>query len=665
MKRCPECRKDYYDDSLIYCLDDGIALVQGSVTDEPATAILSGDRSSGESLHRVLREGNTTARGKSVTLRLPAFLSRERLPWILVGVLLIGLLGAVVYAIRNSRVSRPTEAGRVVFQIQPPPRPSGFGQIAISPDGRNVAVTASFEGRSRIWLRPIDSLDGRSLEGTDGVIGFPFWSADSRSIGFFTGTLKLKRIDLGDGTVRDLADTPTGSAGLDGTWNRDGTILCSGGGIVRILASGGAPETLAGYEPQQGELLRWPRFLPDGKHFLFLSTNSDRTRSELFVGSIDGPERKLLFASDSNAFFSPSPDGKGGLLLFARGTALLAQGFDPDTHALFGEPFRVAERVRVNFNSRAFLSVSENGTLVYDPNTDEDEGRQLTWYDRSGKQLQTVGEAGPVFRFKLSPDERSLAMFRRGAGSVTNDVLVSDIARGTMSRLTSFPGLTPESIWSPDGKYVVWNDSVDMKFRLVKKLASGAGETEVLFESDAQVVPSDWSPDGKFILYTAIDKTTKRDIWALPLEGDRKPFAYIRTEFEDQTAVFSPDGKFVAYRSNESGREEVYIQTFPASANKWPVSSNSGISPYWPRKARELFYVQRDGKVMSVEIKAGEPFSVGVPQPLFDVAMIRSPRADDYAVSNDGQRLLFISRGADAVSPPIVVILNWSAGLHR
>lgn len=665
MKRCPECRKDYLDDSLLYCLDDGTALVQGTVSDDPPTAILSGDRGSGEDLTAMLGRTSTIARTGPVTLRLPSFFSWDRLPWILVALFAIGLVGALVYAVRDSREVRTNDLIKTTFYIQPPQRRAGFGQIAISPDGRYIVVSSDVGGKTVLWLRPIDSLEGRPLAGSEGIVGFPFWSPDSRSIGFWVADNKLKRIDIADGTVRDLGEAPAGGGGAGCGWNRDGTVLCNArGGFVRLAASGGASDTLPGYDSQQDELFRWPSFLPDGKHFLFLVTNSDRTKSEVYVGSLDGSTKKLLFAADSNAFYSASPDGKGGHLLFARGGALFAQDFDPQTLSVSGEPFRVAESVRVNFNNRGYFSVSDNCTLVYDPSTDEDEGRQLIWYDRSGKEIGAIGKAGPVFRFRLSPDEKLLSMSARGNRSVNNDILVTDIARGASSRLSSFPGETPETIWSPDGKYVVWNERTGTEARLMKKLASGAGEAEVLLESDVNgMTPSDWSPDGKFILYTSF-VNRNRDIWVLPLEGERTPFPYIQSPADDQSAVFSPDGKYVAYRSYESGSNQIYIQTFPASANKWPVSTNGGISPVWSRTGRELFYVQ-SGRLMSVEIKPGDPLSVGVPQPLVDFAAVRSPRNDDYAVSNDGQRLLFISRAAAAVSPPIVAILNWSAGLSR
>jgi eukaryotic-like serine/threonine-protein kinase len=320
----------------------------------------------------------------------------------------------------------------------------------------------------------------------------------------------------------------------------------------------------------------------------------------------------------------------------------------------------------VNFNSRAFLGVSENGTIIYDESTESEDRRQLTWFDRTGKQIETIGQAGPIFRFKLSPDERFVSITRRSMDSARADVFVSDITRGASSRLSSAPGNdTPETIWSPDGKFVVWNEIADGKFQLVRKLANGAGEVEVLVDSPVRVFPLDWSPDGKHILYAATDNATSNDLWVLPLEGERKPSLYFRTPGDERFAVFSPDGKYVAYSSQESGRNEVYVQTFPASTEKWPISTNGGQSPRWPRKGTELFYSTIDGKIMSVALKRGATLEAGVPQALFDMALARPARSVDYAVSTDGQRFLFISRDADAATTPLVVILNWSAGLNK
>lgn len=671
MKRCPECRKDYLDDSLLYCLDDGTALVQGTVsgahlTDEPKTAILSGDRVSGEDVTAVLRGGGTTADSGPVTLRLPSFLSWDRVPWLLAGLLLLAVVGVTIRLFARHQAAAGSEPVRAAFIVQPPGRTTGAGQIAISPDGRTVVAVSTFEGTGMIWLRPIDSVDGRALPGTERVAGFPFWSPDSRSIAF-QAEGKLKRLDLADGTVRELADLPSDIRGFDGTWNRDGKMIyfMGGSGLLQIPAAGGKPTPVPGYEPRPDGIDRWPKFLPDGKHFIFLSTNTEQSKSEVYVGSTEDPERKLLFEADSNAVYSPSADGGPGHLLFARGDGLLAQAFDPDSHQLTGEPFRVAERIRRNFNSRGFFSVSDNGNLIYDANSGVEDARQFTWYDRKGIAIGTVGQSAPLLNLELSPDERSLAVSRRPLGITTSELVLLDTTRGATSRLGTTPGDSPQAVWSPDSKYIVWNDFSEGKFRLVKRLASGVGDVEVLLESPIRVFPTGWSPDGRFILYAAADNVSKRDIWVLPLDGDRRPYLFFKSPQEDWDASFSPNGKFVVYSSDESGKNEVFVQTFPASAERWPVSNNGGMSPRWVKNGNEIIYQQLDGKLVSVAVKADSKFEAGVPQPLFDVTLARVPRGDDYAVSNDGQRFLFISRGTDSVSLPITVVLNWSAGIGK
>lgn len=666
MKRCPECTKDYLDDSLLYCLDDGTPLVQGTVSDEPQTAILSGDRAENEGVTAILKGDATVANSGPITVRLPGFLSWERLPWALAGLLLLALVGMTVRSIRSYRTSTTVESGKVAFTIQPPGRVSGNGQISISPDGRTVAVLVTVDSTNVIWLRPIDSLEGQTLQATQGAQGFPIWSPDGRSIAF-QASGKIKRIDLADNIVRDLADLPSDVRGFGGTWNRDGAIIYfqGGSGLFQIPASGGKPTFVPGYEQRADGIDRWPSFLPDGRHFIFLSTGSDQLKSEVYVGSTDSAERKLLFESDSNAVYSPSNDGNAGHILFTRGGALLAQGFDAGSRQLIGEPFRVAEQIRVNFNSRAFFSVSDNGNLVYDPSAETEQSRQINWYDRSGKEIGAVGQPGPITNLELSPDERFLAIARRTIGTTANDVAVIDTLRGTTLRLATTPGETPQAIWSPDSKFVVWNDFENGKYRLLKKFSSGAGEAEVLLESPVRVFPTSWSPDGRFILYSRTDNVSKRDVWVLPLEGDRKPIPFFSTPTEDWDAFFSPNGKYIAYLSGESGKDEIYVQTFPSSADKWLISTSGGISPRWSQNGRELIYGGRDGKLMSVTIKADDRFEAGVPQPLFDITMARAVRGDDYLVANDGQRVMFISRGTDGSLPPINVILNWPAGLGK
>ena len=585
-----------------------------------------------------------------------------RAPWIAAGVLLLGLLAAMPFAVKYLRQPAPSEAVTVSFSIKPPEKSSGFNQIAISPDGANLVFNALIDGKLQLWLRPMGSLTARMLPGTEGAGGFMFWSPDSRSIGFVSGT-KLKRIDLADGTVQNICDIVGDRRGNEGSWNRDGTIIffTGGQGIFRVPASGDEAVSLPGFEKDEAILKRWPQFLPDGRHFIYLATNTQKGTSEVIVASVDGGEQKRLFASDSNARYAPSPDGSGHIF-FSRDGALLAQNFDADKLTTVGEPFRVVDQIRINFNARAFFTVSETGTLIYDPSSDL-ENRQITWFDRTGKQLETVGSIGSYLVARLSPDQKRLAVSRRDKASGIFDIYVYDIARGTSSRLTTGSSDVDNMAWSPDGNYIAWSWRQVGKSEMYRKLASGAGEVEVLARSANPINVSDWSSDGKHILYSDADPATNTNIWAVPLEGERSPFLYFRSPVEEANARFSPDGRFITYWSRESGVNEVYVQTFPASGGKWPISINGGINPVWGRSG-EIFYIAPDGKLMAVDVKTGANFEPGIPKPLFDIALARTTQATLFDVSADGQRFLFVSRMADATSS-LTVSVNWMSSFRR
>ncbi len=588
---------------------------------------------------------------------------RERLPWVAAAVLLLLFLAVLPFAIKYFRQPDAPQPVAASFLITPPEKSNGFGQLAISPDGRNLVFNTSIDGQNEMWIRPLNSLTAKRIAGTDGGNGFMFWSPDSRSVAFLS-TGKVKKIDLEAGIVQDLCNFAADRRGFGGSWNRDGTIIFSMGGlgIYRMPASGGTPTPISGFEKSEEVIKRWPYFLPDGRHFLYLATTAAKNSSEVLVGSIDGGEQKLLFPSTSNALYAPAATG-GGHIIFSRDGALLAQGFDADKLQLIGEPFRVAERVRVNQNSRAFVSVSDNGTLVFDPSSDL-ENRQLTWFDRSGKQLEAVGPIGSYLRERLSPDQKRIAVARRDPGAGVFDVYVYDIGRGTSSRVTTSNADVESLAWSPEGNYIVWSSRQVTKSEIYRKLASGAGEVEVIGQSKNPIGITDWSNDGKFILYTDADPTTNLNVWVLPLEGDRKPYVYFQTPTEDTSARFSRDGRFIAYRSRESGVNEVYVQTFPPSGVKLPVSTNGGMNPVWAPSGKELFFIAPDGKLMSVEIDAGSSFEAGKPKALFDIIAARTNQASDYDVSADGQRFLFISRTAEATSA-LSVVINWTANLKK
>jgi Tol biopolymer transport system component len=595
------------------------------------------------------------------TKRQAAF---KLLPWIIAGACLLALIIALPFAIKYFRQPRTAPAPAASFLIGPPEKSTGFQQFAISPDGQNIAFVAQVEGKNQVWLRPLNSLSARPIAGTEGVGGFPFWSQDGRAI-IFLAASKVRKVDLADGTVQSLWDHPADVRGFGGTSNREGTILIfhGGSGILRAAPGPAATTALPGYESTPDRVLRWPNFLPDGRHFLFLVNDLGEGKSGVYVGSLDSREQKLILATDSSATFAPSADG--GRLLFVRDGALLAQPFDPTRLELSGEPIRISEHVRVNNNGRAFVSASDNGVLVYDPSIGS-EFRALTWFDRSGKQIDTVGQPGFISRFSLSLNQKfaTITRLQDKAGGLF-DLLVVEIARGASSRLNSDSPNATEAVWSPDGSRVIWSERKGPVYQLKQKLASGAGQEEVLFQTDHIIAPTSWSPDGKFIFFTDIDPKTIYDIWVLPLEGDRKPSLFFASPSNDSNAALSPDGKFVAYQSGESGRDEIYVQTFPASADKWTISTNGGIRPRWRRDGHELFYVASDGKVMSVDIKTDGGLQAGIPKPLFDLADVRAVRGNDYDVSPDGQRFLFISRMSQSDPSSLTVSLNWMTGLKK
>jgi len=596
-------------------------------------------------------------------VKAPPWLAR--IPWIALAVVSLLAIVALFFAFRGPR-SAP-EARTVRFNMVHGQRTTGVGQFAVSPDGRNLVISSLNEGgKSQLFIRPLDSLTARPLPNTEGVQGFPFFSPDSRSIAFMVGGGGgLKKFDFADGTVQPICNIPFGDRrGFDGTWSRDGTIVFFVGGtsFYRVPATGGEPRPIAGLNPSDG-LMRWPHFLPDGNHFLYLLTTALQSNSEVFVTSLDGKDAKRLVLAQSNAIYATAPNG-GGYLLFARNGALLTQSFDAKTLTVSDQPMRVADQVRINTNSRGFFSASDNGVLVYDPVTEGDY-RQLTWFNRAGQQLEAFGDKGSFNQLKLSPDKKSVALSRRDPTTGVFDLYVVDIARGATTRLSSGPADVADFTWSPDSNYLAWVSVRGQSYRLVRKLASGSGPEEILLESDKQIFANSWSADGRFILYTELDPNTRRDIWVLPLEGDRKPFAFFQSPTDDTPGAFSPDGHWVAYESNESSALEVYVQSFPASGRKVPVSTKGGRSPVWRGDGKELYYIAADGNLMGVEIKPGSTFELGVPKPLFDVPAASGLRTPPYDVTADGQRFLLPKGQVDPNPSALTVVLNWTTDLKK
>jgi Tol biopolymer transport system component len=544
---------------------------------------------------------------------------------------------------------------------------------AISPDGRHLVFMAMRHGGSinLLWLRSLDAPEARPLTGTEGAT-FPFWSPDSKSIAFFAQG-KLRRIDMSGGPAQTLCDA---SSGEGGTWNRDGVILFAPdntGPLARVSSAGGQPTTVTKISAADKEVShRWPDFLPDGRHFLFLSEPGNVVR----VGSLDSSEVTQVVNTDSRAIYV------AGFLLFVREDTLVAQPFDVGRLQTIGDAVPVAEDVRVNpANGRAAFAASSTGVLVYRSGTAAAPA-QLTWFDRTGRENGKVGQAKDYRSIELSPDGQRIAAHLHEAlgSSVTGGggLWLLDPTRGTESRFTFSGGHDTDPRWSPDGSRVVFTSTRrGERPNLYVKLAGGATPEELVLKNDAGKSPRSWSTDGRFIVYDSVaavrDGRTTSDIWVLPLMGDRKPFPFLATPATEGQGVLSPDGKWMAYTSDESGQFDVYVQPFPATGGKWLVSTGGGIEPRWRGDGKELYYVSAaPEKIMAVDVKTeAAMFIASVPHALFNVPGIRASGpgpggfGGSYSVSKDGQKFLAAIQPTAEVSNPLSIALNWTVMLKK
>ena len=498
------------------------------------------------------------------------------------------------------------------------------------------------------------------LPGTDSA-AFPFWSPDSHFIGFFAGG-KLKKIDVSGGPPQTLCDTSTGGGAA---WNREGVIIFTpdiSNRLYRVSASGGVPTPVTTLDESHQETShKFPQFLPDGKHFLYLIQSAQGENTAVYAGGLDSKENKRLLSTRVKAAYAPP-----GYLLFLRERTLMAQPFDADKLLLTSEPFPLAEQV--GFNSvlgLANFSVSDNGVLTYMSGILR--AGQPALFDRGGNLLSSVGPAGEYFNIFFSPDEKRVAAAVADPQSGTRDVWLLDIARGTPTRFTFDPAEDFLPIWSPDGSRILFASDRDGSGTLYQKSASGAGNEEQLLKTNERKWPTDWSRDGRFIIYTNFNQKTKADLWVLSVTGGQGPTPFLQSSFNEDYARFSPDGHLVAYASDDSGKFEVYVQTFPVSGGKWLVSANGGAQPRWRRDGKEIFYIAPDRKLMAVDVKLeGSTFEAGVPKVLFQTHVTGYPNPRNvYEVSADGQRFLIITPLEEATSTPITVVANWNADLKR
>jgi len=589
--------------------------------------------------------------------------SRERLLVVVAAALFVALVAALTLGALAYFRRAPAQALTMRFFVSLPDSwilpAAGLtttAPLAVSPDGQRVAFLArSKDGRSLLWVRALNTLAAQSLAGTENALR-PFWSPDSRFLGFFAGG-KLKKIDISGGPPITLCDVPDG---FGGAWSRDGVIVfvpTVASPVQKVSASGGVPTaaTTLG-EGESGH--RMPFFLPDGRHFLYRAvTATGGSGGPIYVASLDLAQRKMLLNADSsNVLYTQ------GHLIFLRETTLMAQPFDAERLELTGEVFPIAEQIQTQGNPLAgVFSASENGVLAYQTGA-AGAGSQLGWFDRTGKPMGVLGGTALYSDLDLSPDGKRASVNIQESGN--RDIWIHDVARGLRTRFTFDPAEELMSLWSPDGSRVVFNSRRKGHLDLYQKPSSGAGPEELLLEDNRDKYPVSWSSDGQFILYGSTGGPTSSDLFALPLSGDRKPSPFLQTQFNEGAGQFSPDGRWVAYSSNASGRMEIYVAPFPGPGGKWQISTAGGLYPRWRQDGTELFYLALDNKLMAAAVNGkGPSFEIGAVKPLFETrtAGIRYP----YDVSADGQRFLINTAPEQAVSAPFTVVLNWTAGLKR
>ncbi len=590
----------------------------------------------------------------------------QNVAWAAAAIFLLAAIGfAVAWMWRAPSPRRPVRVSILA------PENSAFKpfDLAISPDGSKLAFVANdTAGKSQLWVRPLDSLSAQPLTGTEGA-SLPFWSADSRSIGFFAEG-KLKRVESSGGALQVLADAPIPRGG---TWNADGVILFSPSAVdalYRLPATGGTPVPVTALDTKKDESShRWPCFLPDGRHFVFMvrrggnppplaptSPQGERDHA-IYAASLDSKDKVFLVNSPRRPMYALP-----GYLLFMRGGNLMAQRFDEKRLRLTGEPTPVAEQVAMDSFFNAAYSVSDNGTLVVHSGGAA-ASSALNWYDRGGKPDGSLATDNfNVIHF--SPDGRRLAASIFDS-SGNEDIWLFDLSRGVRTRFTFGPALTDDPVWSPDGNTIVFDSNRTGTYGIYQKPSNGARKEELLFTDPAIKFPSSWSPDGKYVLFDRIDPQPKGKtaIWVLPMFGDHKAFPLITTDFNDTYAQFSPDGRWVAYFSNESGKDEVYAVAFPNPAARFQISTSGGSNPQWRGDGKELFYTDPDNKIMAVDIAArGDSLEIGTPHALWQPRLIAT--SPPYAATADGKRFLADEQPLQNTSH-LTVVFNWDADLKK
>jgi Tol biopolymer transport system component/predicted Ser/Thr protein kinase len=598
--------------------------------------------------------------------------AKGRSYWAAWGIAAISVVIALFFALRPG--GAPPAAEVIRLSVDPPENALLSGQsitaavvpqFALSPDGKSIVFVATALGaRPALWLRSLQAGTAQMMSGTDDA-DLPFWSPESRWIAFFADG-KLKKIPAGGGTAETIADAEDF---LGGAWGPDDTILFGTflRGIQRVSSSGGTLRSVTKRDDSRKEgSHRFPEFLPDGRHFLFQVRSGLTEQAGVYAGSLDGKTKKLLIRGNTNALYSPS-----GHMLFMNGDTLMAQPFDAEHLELRGQPSVVEGHIGLSSVGNGAVSVSGAGILAHARTLSE--MGQLTWFGRSGNPSGALGPSGDYLDFRLSPDQTRLAASTHDLRTGVPDIWLTDLALGNPAPLTFGPYYNISPVWSADGARIIFRANPNGGgAEIYSKSAGGGGRTEpLLLEQAARayggkyftLIPWDCSPDGRYLLYSTLG--TDSDLWLLPLVGDAKPAKFLSAPGDQWHGNFSPDGKLVAYSSNESGRVEVRVQTFPLSDRQWIVSTAGGYEPRWRADGREIYYLSLDRKLMAATVGPGPAF--GAPRRLFQTRVPGGvyPNRTHYVPSRDGQRFLINTLAADLRPVSITVVLNWAAGLKK
>jgi Tol biopolymer transport system component len=599
--------------------------------------------------------------GSGAAARLPAAdgrgaFVRERIAW---SVLTLALAAALVFLGLRPGVQVAAPPLYIASLLLPDgitlPGIAHGRKIAIAPDGRHLAFIAGAPGRhNQVWLQSLDRASAVAVEGSDGAVG-PFWSPDSRFVAYRLGT-QLMKVPAAGGPA-----TIIGSTVGSGTWSRDDVIIVDdelntagtrGSLSLRLVSTTGADGTEI-MRASGGNTIAFPEFLPDGQHFVFGYGSQKYPDTGLYLGRLGSSDRTLLVRArydmeNVNAIYA------SGHMLSVRDQTISARVFDPQRFVLSTEIAPIAGPVENAIPGSAAFSVSQTGVLVYQPSSSKG-GSRIAWFDRSGRQLSAVAEEAEYSNLELSPDGSQLLVSVPDRVIRTRDVWVVDVARGVRTRLTFDPSDERSAVWTADGKGIVYTTR---GLELYTKPLGAGAETPLVVDRVSKD-PGGFTPDGRFLMYRASSPTGRNDLWVRPMTGDQKPYPFLSTPFDESAAMFSPDGRWVAYVSDESGKLEVYVTAFPSGEGKWQISTAGGRFPRWRRDGTEMFYLAPDNKLMSVKVSAAAGrFAVAAAVPLFQTAAVPGP-GTSYDVSPDGERFVINTASVSTAPPSLTIVVNW------